>query len=233
VDLRGELTRALTAGDRRSLYTTLLAANVHVAQDPGLPPLALTQRETGQRAVPAFLTLADAQAFWAGAAPGRTITVRQAPFVEVATAAGGMLVDPADLAIELNRTELTYLSIGELPGEFAQWLQELGRLSRSTAEIARRLRQTYVYAMTGRGPTGENRLYLLEKSEDGTMAVACFSSPESLAQFADVRRLPDSGEYQVAFLPGDKVLQTAGGLGAYVLIDPESPWETQLEPTLP
>jgi hypothetical protein len=198
---------------------------------------ALTQPDTGLRAVPAFVTATGAEEFWAEAAPGRPVTgIAAMPFVALAAAArmvGSVVLEPAGDGVLLDRADLAQLALGELPGEFAAWLREMGRLGRTATESLSRLRRTQVHVITGKGAGDEQRLYLLEKSEDGTIAVPCFSAAETLAQFAQVRGLFDGHhDYAVAMVSGEHCLRVAAGLGAYVLVDPESPWETQLEPTL-
>lgn len=237
MDLRAELARAAESGNRRPLYPALLAATVYVRQPAGEPAL-LTRPDTGERALPAFVTAEDAAAFWAQATGGRTAAVEAAPFVAVAAAARGaghaVVVDPAGAGLVLDRAELGALAAGELPGEFAAWLQQMGRMGRSSAEVTAHLRKVHVHVLTSRPEPGQApRLYLLEKSQDGALAVPCFSSAQSLAQFVQVRRLAEQGGGQVvALVSGEYCLQVAVGLGAYVLIDPESPWETQVEPSL-
>jgi hypothetical protein len=234
MELRGLLKAAAEPGrDRRQVYAALLAADLYV-RAPARTPLAVLQPDTGRRAVPAFLQQDEAERFWAQAT-AEPIPVERAPLVELARAAlpvGSLVIDPGGIDFLLNRAELMHLSRAEIPGEFAAYLRDLGRLSRRPAEVAGRLRRTLVHVIAGPGPDGQPRLYLLEKSDDGTLAVPCFSSAESLAQFAEVRRLFEGHHnLSVAMVEGGHVLQVASGMGAYVLIDPESPWETQLEPT--
>jgi hypothetical protein len=237
MDLREELAAAAedAARPRQPLYRALLAAEVWAA-GPGVDAYALTQPETGRRAVPAFLTEEAARTFWAGAAPGRAVPLAQMRFAELAANArtvGAVVLDPAGAGVLLDRAELAQLAAEEVPGEFGDWLRAPDRLGRASAEVLARLRRAHVQVITGKAGDEEQRLYMLEKSEDGTLAVACFSSPETLAQFAEIRRLSqkDAG-YGVALVTGEHCTRVAAGMGAYVLLDPESPWETQLEPTL-
>lgn len=221
--------------ERRPLYTALLAATVFV-RAPLAAGYALTRPDTGQRAVPAFLSADEARSFWLQVAPGHAIEVEAVPFVDMAAQSrkvGGAVLDPGGAGLLLDRAEVTQLASAEVPGDLSVWLSDLGRLGRRPAEVMERLKRAHVHVITGRGPNQESRLYLLEKSDDGTLAVACFSSPETLAQFAEVRRLFEGHhDYAVALVDGEYCLRAAAGLGAYILIDPESPWETQLEPTL-
>lgn len=225
------------AGDRQSLYAALLASPLHV-RVPAATPFTVTNPQTGQSAVPAFLTAMEAEAFWREAVPGSNIAVEAISLQRLAGAVltkGGLVIDPTGASLLIGRAELITLAAGEVPGEFAAWMREPARLGRQPAEVSERLRRSQVHVLVGKGEVGEApRLYLLEKSEDGTLAVPCFSSPETLAQFAQVRRLFDGGEtgYAAGIVSGDHCLQVAAGLGAYVLIDPEAPWETQLEPPL-
>ena len=214
----------------------LLASQVFV-RAPMERLFAVTQPDSGRRAVPAFRAEADGQAFWSRVAPGQPLELVAVDLPLLAAEAkrvGGLLVDPDGEALLLDRADLTMLAAGEVPGEFAAWLRGWGRLVHQPGEVLARLRRTHVHVITGRGPGDEApRIYLLEKSEDGTLAVPCFSSPETLAQFAQVRRLFEGqGGYAVALVDGPYCLRAAAGLGAYVIVDPESPWEIQLEPTL-
>lgn len=238
MDLRAHLQAAArhTGGDSRPLYASLLASRLFI-RAPLERLYAVTQPDTGRRALPAFVADEEAQAFWQQAAPGQPIETAAVDFPALAGEArkvGGLLVDPAGIGMLLDRAELTLLAKGEIPGEFAAWLRGWGRLNHQPADVLARLRRTCVHVITGRNQ-GESapRIYLLEKSEDGTMAVPCFTSPETLAQFAQVRRLFEgTTSYAVALVDGEYCLRAASGLGAYVLVDPESPWEVQLEPTL-
>jgi hypothetical protein len=220
----------------RPLYAALLASRLYV-RAPLERLYAVTQPDNGRRALPAFLSEAEGRAFWGQVAPGHPVALAAVDFPQLAAEArkaGALLVDPAGAGLLLDRAELTLLAVGEIPGEFAAWLRGWGRLNHRPAEVLARLRRTYVHVLTGRARGQESpRIYLLEKSEDGTLAVPCFSSPETLAQFAQVRRFfeGDSG-YAVALVDGEYCLRAASGLGAYVLVDPESPWEVQLEPAL-
>lgn len=240
LDLRAELQAAAQppGGDSRRLYAALLASQLYV-RAPLARRYAVSQPDTGRRALPAFLTAGEGASFWSQVAPGQPVALEPVDFPALAAEArqvGGLLVDPAGFALLLDRSELMQLAAGEIPGEFAAWLRGWGRLKQQPAEVLSRLRRTYVHVLTGRA-RGEGdsapRIYLLEKSEDGTVAVPCFTTPETLAQFAQVRRLfeGDAG-YAVALVDGEYVLRAANGLGAYLLIDPESPWETQLAPMM-
>jgi hypothetical protein len=168
--------------------------------------------------------------------PGRPVQgIAAVPFAALAAAArpvGSVVLDPAGDGVLLDRAELAQLAVGEIPGEFTAWLREMGRLARTATDTLGRLRRAQVHVITG-GQGDEQRLYLLEKSEDGTMAVPCFSAAATLAQFAEVRGLfGGHHDYAIALVSGEHCLRVAAGLGAYVLLDPESPWETQLEPSL-
>jgi hypothetical protein len=236
MDLRAELAQVAEGRERRTLYPALLAATVYVRQ-PAHAPAALTRPDTGERAVPAFVTAADAARFWAEVSGGRPVAVEPVAFAALAAAARGVgrvVLDPAGAGVVLDRAELGALAVGEVPGELTDWLRQVGRLGRSSAEVTARLRKVHVHVLTTRNEPGqEPRLYLLEKSEDGTLAVPCFSSAQTLAQFAQVRRLAEQGGQQaVALVTGEHCLRVAAGMGAYVLFDPESPWETQIEPPL-
>lgn len=238
MDLRAELQAAAqrAGGDSRPLYAALLASQLYV-RTPLERQYVVSQPETGRRALPAFLTAEEGRAFWQQVAPGQAVELAFVDFPVLAAEArrvGGLLVDPAGTGLLLDRSELTLLAAGEIPGEFASWLQGWGRLSHQPAEVLARLRRSHVHVLTSRAAgESEPRIYLLEKSEDGTLAVPCFSSPETLAQFAQVRRLSEGGSgYAVALVEGEYCLRAASGLGAYLLVDPESPWEVQLEPTL-
>lgn len=215
---------------------TLLASQLFV-RAPAERLFAVTQPETGRRAVPAFRQEVEGLAFWARVAPGHSVELVAVDLPVLAAEAkrvGGLLVDPDGEGLLLDRADLTMLAAGEVPGEFATWLRGWGRLDHQPSEVLARLRRTHVHVITGHEPREESsRLYLLEKSEDGTLAVPCFSSAASLAQFAQVRRLFEGqSSYAVALVDGPYCLRAAAGLGAYVVVDPESPWEVQLEPTL-
>jgi hypothetical protein len=237
MDLRAEL--AAVAQDpersRRTAYAELLIATLHVR---GPQPLhyAVTDPGTGRRALPAFLTAEEASRFWATAAPGAVVNLEAIGLSALAGEArqvGALVIDPMGINLVLDRSELMPLALGQIPGQFAVWLQELGRLGRSDTEVIAQLRHAHVHVITGKTSGGDPQFYLLEKSEDGTQAVPCFSSVQSLTQFAEVRRLFEGHhDYAVALVDGAYCLQAAAGMGAYVLIDPESPWEKQLEPTL-
>lgn len=238
MDLRAALQAAgsESGGEKRPLYAALLASRLFV-RAPLERRYAVTQPQTGQRAVPAFLTAGEGEAFWHQVAPGLPVDLVEVDFPALAAEArqvGGLLVDPGETALLLDRGELTLLAAGEIPGEFAAWLRGWGRLGHEPTEVLSRLRRTYVHVITGRDRGEESpRIYLLEKSEDGTMAVPCFSSAETLAQFGQVRRLFEGdASYAVALVDGEYCLRVAAGLGAYLLVDPESPWEVQIEPTL-
>lgn len=237
MDLRAELTAVAQDPERsrRTAYAELLTVTLHV-RGPQLLRYAVTDPGTGRRALPAFLNKEDAGRFWALAAPGAVVTLEAIGLRALAGEArqvGALVIDPAEINLVLDRAELLPLSAGQIPGRFAVWLQELGRLGRSAAEVIAQLRHAHVHVITGKAPDGDSQFYLLEKSEDGTQAVPCFSSVQSLTQFAEVRRLFEGHhDYAVALVDGAYCLQAAAGMGAYVLIDPESPWETQLEPTL-
>ncbi len=236
MDLRAELSIHMRAAeDRRPVYGALLAGVLYV-REPVERLWAVSQPGTKNRALPAFLTPGEGEAFWSAAATGQPVTMTSMPFQQLADAArqvGGLLIDPAGVGLLLDRAELTQLAAGEIPGEFTAWLQGWGRLQERTGEVIARLRRSHVHVITGR--SGESqRLYLLERSDDGTVAVPCFSSAETLAQFARVRRLFDGDPaYAVALVSGETCLRAASGLGAYLLLDPESPWELQVEPSLP
>lgn len=237
MDLRAQLEAARqSSGDSRPLYGALLASQLYI-RAPLERLYAVTQPETGRRALPAFLSEAGGEAFWAQVAPGQPVELVAVDFPLLAAEArrvGALLVDPLEAGLLVGRSELTQLAAGEIPGGFTAWLQGWSRVNHQPAEVLARLRKSHVHVITGR-PEGDEapRLYLLEKSEDGTLAVPCFSSPESLAQFAQVRRLFESGShYAVALVDGEYCLRAASGLGAYLLVDPESPWEIQLEPAL-
>lgn len=221
--------------DRRALYTSLMSAHLFLRGPVEQPP-AVTDPETGRRAVPVFFTEASARAFWQLVAPGTQVELVRSPFsplAETGRRVGALVVEPSGENFVLDRGGLLQLSHGEIPGEFAAWLREPGRLGRAGSEVLARLRRSHVHVIAGKDAHGEPRLYLLEKSEDGTPAVACFSSAESLAQFAQVRRLFEGHhDYAVALIEGEQCIRAAGGMGAYLLIDPESPWETLIEPTL-
>lgn len=219
--------------DRSRVYAALLTAEVYVRAPADRTP-AVTRPDTGQQAVPCFVSPEDAVAFWRQTAPGRPAPVAAVAFGALAgqaLAVGAVVLDPLGAGLMIERADLVPLAAGEIPGAFAVYLQELSRLGREPREVLSRLRQAHVHVLTGQDPQGGQRLHLLEKSEDGTIAVPCFSAPETLAQFGEVRRLAGD-QYGVALYSGAEVIRIAAGLGAYILVDPESPWETQLEPSL-
>lgn|GEM_PF-3933994 len=223
------------AGDRRKLYGELLAATLYV-RAPLERRWVVTQPGSDRRALPVFLTPEEGEAYWSALRPGELVRMAALPFMALAEEGrqvGGLLVDPEGASLLLERSELTHLAAGEIPGEFTAWLRGWGRLQDRTPEVMARLRRGHVYVISGRNGEGQ-RLYLLERSDDGSMAVPCFSSAETLAQFAEVRRLFAEGGrgYAVALVEGEYCLRAASGLGAYLLLDPESPWELQIEPTL-
>jgi hypothetical protein len=237
MDLRALLAAGVQEGaDRRPVFRQLLDTRLWVRR-PAEGLLAVTSPETGQRAIPAFLTEREAVHFWQRAAGARKVVAESIAFSDLVAAAlgvGAVVIDPEGAALLLTRSDLLPLAAGVVPGEFSTWLREVGRLGRDPREVSARLRASYVHVITSKGaPGAEPRLYLLEKSQDGTLAVPCFASPDTLAQFGKVRGL-FAGEhgYAVGMLPGEQCLRVAAGLGAYVLVDPESPWETQIEPTL-
>lgn len=237
MDLRTLLARAVadSGRDRRSLYEALLASTLW-ARGPEIGRWLVSNPENGQRALPLFLTEADADGFWAQAAPGSDGHAESTTLKEAAAAArraGALVIDPMDAGFMIERVDLVPLAAGEVPGAFAAWLQEPDRLQRQPEDVSAGLGQAHLFVLAGRseGEGEAPRLYLLTKSEDGTVAVPCFSSPATLSQFADVRRLDPLGEgYAVALYPGAECLRIAAGLGAYLIVDPESPWETQIEP---
>jgi hypothetical protein len=236
MDLRTEIALAQSEGyDRDALYAALLASTLYVRTPTST--FGVSQPDTGRLALPAFLEEAEAISFWAVATPEQQPTIVSMGFPAIAEAGrsvGALVIDPMAGGLLLDRAELTHLAAGEMPGAFTAWLRSLDRLARQSSEVITQLRGSHVHVITGRGADGEQRVYLLEKSEDGTQAVACFSSPATLAQFADVRRLFEGHhDYAVGLVTGAQVMRMASGLGAYILIDPESPWETQVEPTLP
>ncbi len=237
MDLRAELDAVAQEPerDRRALYRALLTAQLYV-RAPAAAMYAVAQPETGLRSVPAFLTADEAIWFWSMVIKGKDHEAEPTSLRELATGAarvGGLVLDPAGAAVVVDRADLLQLAAGEVPGELTAWLRDLGRLGREPSEIIGRLRRSHVHVITGKGPDQEPRLYLLERSEDGTLAVPCFSSRETLLQFVQVRRLFEGHhDDAVSLVDGAYCLRAASGMGAYVLIDPESPWETQLEPTL-
>lgn len=237
MDLRALLAAAADEGaDRRTAFRHLLDSVLWVRR-PAEGLLAVTSPETGQRAIPAFLAEQDARRFWQSLGAAPDMIAEPIAFRELAGAArgvGAVVLDPEGAGLLVTRSELLPLAAGTVPGEFGAWLSELGRLGRSPGEVEARLRRNHVHVIASKGAQGsEPRLYLLEKSQDGTMAVPCFSTAATLAQFVQVRRLFEGEHgYAVAMLTGEQCLSIASALGAYVLIDPESPWETQLEPKL-
>lgn len=235
MDLRTALHHVSQDGTeqgRRQLYHALLGAEL-VVRGPDPERWAVSRPDGGRRAVPAFLTEAEARAFWERATPGQPIALEWRPFLGLASEARAIVLDPLAAGVLLDRSELKQLAAGEIPGDFAAWMRDFARLQRLPAEVAARLKQAHLHVLTGPGPEGRPQLYLLSKSDDGTTALPCFSSAETLAQFADVRRLRE-GEtrYGAALYSGSDCLRIAAGLGAYVLVDPESPWETQIDPPL-
>jgi hypothetical protein len=225
-----DLREALVAGGEE-LYRQLLAATVWVRRPGEAGYHTVSRPDTGLRAVPAFVTEEEARAGWGAEAEPMAFVALAAA---VARPVGAVVLDPLGSGVVLGRSELTFLANAEMPGAFSAWLREPGRLGRAPSAVVARLRRTHVHVITSRGGEGaEPQLFLLEKSQDGTLAVPCFAAPESLAQFAEVRRLPGDGtDRAIGLLPGEQVLRVAAAMGAYVLIDPESPWETQVEPTL-
>ncbi len=214
---------------------TLLGATLYM-RGPELRAWAVSHPESGRRALAAFLTAGAAAAFWTQATPGRPaeiVGVSMPDLAAEAAAVGSLVVDPLGTGLVLERADLMLLARGEVPGEFSAWLRDLGRLGRQPAEVKARLRGAHVHVITGKAEQNEYRLYLLGKSDDGSLAVPCFSAAETLAQFVEVRRLREEGRpIGVAVYAGAEVLRIAAGMGAVVLIDPESPWETHLEPDL-
>lgn len=237
MDLRAELRAAADdpQHDRRRLYRLLAQSTLHVRTP--MNRWVVTNPETGGRAVPVFLSSEEATRFWSLIGPEGTISVGAVSLPEVAEQAvgiGAVVVEPGDAGVVIDRGALKQLAAGEIPGEFAAWMRDLGQLGRHPDEVLARLKRTHVFVLTGRAEGEDQRLYLLTKSEDGTTAVPCFSGRETIAQFSQVRRLFEGTQaYGVALYRGDECLRVAASLGAYVLIDPESPWETQLEPPLP
>lgn len=236
MDIRAELAAAGESElERRGLYAALPMADLYVRMPLG-EQWPLTRPNGDGRALAAFLSAAQAEQFWQTAAPGPAVIVEKVPFSRLAEAArpvGGLLVDPPGAALLLDRAELTQLAAGQIPGDLTAWLQGVDRVARQPSEILARVRRAYLHVLTGQGVGAAPRVYLLEKSEDGTQAVACFSSAATLAQFAAVRRLLQGEQpYSAALVEGEFCLRAAAGLGAYLLVDPESPWETQLEPQL-
>jgi hypothetical protein len=237
MNLRAFLTEAAHPdGDRAPLYGELFQCQVYV-RVPDLSRWTLERPDDGVRALAAFLSAAEATDFWQRVAPGQVVQVAPIAFVKLAAEAartGSLVLDPGGVGLVLSKGELSLLAVGEIPGELAQWLRQPERLGRTAGEVLSRVRRAHLFTLVGQAPGGEQRLYLLEKSEDATLAVPCFSSLDALAQFASVRRLFEGEQvYATALLPGERCVRTASGLGAYLLIDPESPWEEQLEPGLP
>lgn len=242
-----DLTRELALAaedpdrDRLALFRALLQAGL-LLRGPDPAQWALQNPESGERGLPAFLTRGEAERFWGRLTPDSKVELLELSAPAAAAAAlvaGNLILEPEGPAVALRRAELRQLAAGEAPGEFSAWLRQWGRLERTPAEVVSRLRRAHVYVLTGQAPDGAERIYLLEKSEDGSQAVPCFSDLGTLTQFAQIRRIATeagagagAGAYRVALYPGHQSLRVAAGLGAYVLIDPESPWETQIDPPL-
>jgi hypothetical protein len=220
---------------RMALMTALLESNLF-ARIPAPASWSLTRPGAGQRAVPAFLTYKATEEFWHKVPTGKPLEIAELPFALLAAEAlpvGGIVLDPMGADVTIERGELRLLLNHEVPGAFTAWMRGLDRLGRTGLEVMARLRSSHLYTLAGKDADGRQRLYLLSKSEDGTQAVACFTSPETLAQFAAVRRLGESDQgYGVAIYRGEELVQIAQQMGAFLLLDPESPWETQLEPPL-
>lgn len=220
---------------RMALMTALLDATLF-ARIPAPASWALTRPGTGQRAVPAFVTKEETEEFWGKIPTGKSLEIAELPFGLLAAEAltvGGLVLDPMGTDITIERGELRLLIHGEIPGAFTDWMQGLDRLGRHSLDVMARLRSSHLYTLAGKDADDRDRLYLLSKSDDGTQAVACFTSSETLAQFAAVRRIGESVQpYGVALYKGEELVQIAQAMGAYLLLDPESPWETQLEPPL-
>lgn len=239
-----ELTREVArlaeepGGDRLALYRALVQGRL-VLRGPDPARWTLQNPETGQRGLAAFLSRDEAERFWGSLTPGTSVELVELAGPGAASAAltvGNLVIQPHGPAITAGRAELRQLAEGEAPGDFAAWIRQWGRLERTPAEVVSRFRRAHVYVLSGQAADGAARLYLLEKSDDGTQAVPCFSDPGTLAQFAQVRRIATegtgAGAYRVALYHGRECLRVAAGLGAFVLIDPESPWETQIDPPL-
>jgi len=220
---------------RLSLMAALLGASLF-ARIPAPGSWALSRPGAGQRAVPAFTTHQAAEEFWGKIPTPQPLEIAELPFgllAAEALAVGGLVLDPLGADVVVERGELRLLLNHEVPGAFTAWMQGLDRLGRASDDVMARLRGSHLYTLAGKDPEDRQRLLLLSKSDDGTQAVACFTSAETLAQFAAVRRLGESDQgYGVAMYQGDELVQIAQQMGAYLLLDPESPWETQLEPPL-
>lgn len=237
MDLQAELRAVLEnpARNRRTLLRELLTASLYVRGPQGAP-WAVVQPETDQRALPAFLSAEAARRFWVQSGVAHP-TVETQPITELARLAaqvGGLVLEPEQGGLLLDRSDLRQLAVGQVPGEFSAWMRDVSRLGSLPADVMAELRRAHVYVITGPDETGAQRLYLLAKSsDDGARAVACFSSPEMLAQFAEVRQLFTGNQrYAVALQSGEETIRTAVEIGASLILDPESAWETTLEPTL-
>lgn len=242
-DLTRELARLAEEPDRDHLALYRAVLKVRLAlRGPDPAQWTLQNAETGQRALPAFLSRAEAERFWDALTPGSPVELIELAGPAAAAAAlpvGNLVLQPQGPAVMVGRAELMQLAEGEAPGDFSAWIRQWSRLERTPAEVLSRLRRAHLYVLTGQAADGAARLYLLEKSDDGTQALPCFSDPGTLAQFAQVRRIATesgvgtgSGAYRVALYQGRECLRVAAGLGAFLLIDPESPWETQVDPPL-
>ncbi len=220
---------------RMALMAALIDATLY-ARIPAPGSWALTRPGVGQRAVPVFLTQAEADLFWRQIPTGKPLEIAELPFGLLAAEAlsvGGLVLDPAGADVLIERGELRLLLNQEIPGQFTAWMQGLDRLGRNEFDVMSRLRRSHLYTLAGKDGDDQLRLYLLSKSEDGSQAIACFTSPATLAQFAAVRQLGESDQgYGVAVYQGEELVQIAQQMGVWLLVDPESPWETQLEPPL-
>lgn len=238
MDIDAEIQDALENPDknRRWLYKALLSTPIHV-RGPAPAAWAVTRPDTGEKAVPAFLSTDAAARFWSAISHHPPVQIHQVAFADLAELAapvGNVVLEPIKGGLVIPRADLRQLAVGQIPGEFAAWLRGLGRLQTLPREMMDQLRQAQVHVITGQDSEGGHRLYLLSKSADGgSQAVACFSSPETLTQFASVRRLFDgTTRYGVALYSGKDCIRIAAEIGASIIIDPESAWETQLEPGL-
>lgn len=237
MDLNAELQAVMDNPERsrRHLFRALLSAPLYV-RGPQIGAWAVVHPGSGQRAVPAFLTAEAAAHFWQQALPDEP-HVQTYPLRDIAQHAvpiGGLVLEPERGGLLLDRADLRQLAVGQVPGEFGAWMRDMGRLGSLPEEVMAELRRSLVHVITGPDESGAQRVYLLAKStDDGTRAVPCFSSPETLAQFAEIRRLfTDDQRYAVAMQSGEECIRTAVEIGASLIIDPESAWETTLEPTL-
>jgi hypothetical protein len=227
------LRKAVAGGDRRPLYRALLGAQFWL-RAPEPVRFALSNGE--MRVLALFSDEQACLSFWQGIDPGRPVQAVPYPFQEAARLAqqvGGAVIEPghpaAPAGLLIPPVDLALLAAGEVPGELTAWLASSERIGRNPGELVQRLRESLVWGLVGPGPEGEPRLYLLAKSDDGTMAVPVFSGPEALASFREVRRLGD--EFRATLLEGARAVRIAREMGAVLLADPESPWEAEVEPT--